>query len=139
MKILVAHDGSEHADKALAKGLALADKCGADLAVLHVIPELCLSSEEISAQDCDIVAGSLMAEAKGRMAKVEEGLKAAGVSASVTIVGGRPVDVIAEASKAADLLVLGSRGRHGAARILLGSVSAKAAEYAACDVLIVKS
>jgi nucleotide-binding universal stress UspA family protein len=50
---------------------------------------------------------------------------------------GYPDQVLIEASKGAEMLVLGSRGHSGVAGILLGSVSAKCAERASCPVLVV--
>ncbi len=37
-----------------------------------------------------------------------------------------------------DLLVVGSHGRHGAKKFLLGSISSKVVEHANCPVLVVK-
>jgi nucleotide-binding universal stress UspA family protein len=50
---------------------------------------------------------------------------------------GDPEAVLIEASKGAEMLVLGSRGHSGVAGVLLGSVSAKCAERASCPVLVV--
>jgi nucleotide-binding universal stress UspA family protein len=141
MNILVAHDGSDHAGHALARAAGLAAKLGASLRLVMVVPDLCLSTEELSQADCDVVSGSLAAEAKGLMARAAAQAEALGVKAETVIRGGRPVDAIVEEAKAsaADLLVVGSRGRHGARRFLLGSISSRIAEYAECDVLIVKN
>jgi nucleotide-binding universal stress UspA family protein len=49
---------------------------------------------------------------------------------------GGAAQLLMEASKDADLLVVGSRGHGGFAGLLLGSVSAKLAEHAKCPVLI---
>jgi nucleotide-binding universal stress UspA family protein len=55
---------------------------------------------------------------------------------AVKEVRGKPVDVLVEASKEADLLVIGSRGKHGVRA--LGSVSERVAHQAHCSVLVVR-
>lgn len=140
MKILVAHDGSEHATKALYQAEVLAEKFGADLTILAVVPDLCLSTEEIAPNDCGLISNALDAETKGLMDKVIKGLEAKGLKAVLAIRQGRPVDEILDAAEAldVDLVVIGSRGRHGAKRFLMGSVSTKVAEYSPRNVLIIK-
>ncbi|MEU2433602.1 universal stress protein [Streptomyces sp. NPDC007861] len=51
---------------------------------------------------------------------------------------GNPVEVLLDASEGAELLVVGSRGRGGFARTLLGSVSQQCALHATCPVVIVR-
>jgi nucleotide-binding universal stress UspA family protein len=59
------------------------------------------------------------------------------VSVTVRAVNGFPVQELIEASRDADLLVVGSRGLGGFARLMLGSVSDQLAHHAHCVVVVV--
>jgi nucleotide-binding universal stress UspA family protein len=52
---------------------------------------------------------------------------------------GDPAACLVEASRGADLLVVGTRGRTGLAHALLGSVSAHCVEHAHCPVVVVRT
>ncbi|MCB5180855.1 universal stress protein [Streptomyces antimicrobicus] len=54
------------------------------------------------------------------------------------LVHGHPVEVLVDASQGADMLVVGSRGRGGFRRALLGSVSQQVSLHSACPVTIVR-
>ncbi|WP_316745423.1 universal stress protein [Streptomyces sp. MK7] len=54
------------------------------------------------------------------------------------LVEGDPSEVLIGFSKGADVLVVGSRGRGGFARAMLGSVSRRCAQHAACPVVVVR-
>jgi len=140
MKILVAHDGSPKADKALDTAAEIAGKFGGSLVVVSVVPDLCLSSEEIGAEGCELVSRSLTEEAGGAMRKVQARLTEKGITAELVVKEGRPADGILDAADEvdADLIIVGSTGKHGALRMLMGSVSSRVAEYSTRSVLIVK-
>lgn len=53
-------------------------------------------------------------------------------------VEGQPAEVLVEAARDADLLVVGSRGMGGFRGLLLGSVSQQCAHHATCPVVIVR-
>lgn len=55
------------------------------------------------------------------------------------VVHGNPADVLLRAAEDATVLVVGSRGRGGFARALLGSVSQHVSQHASCPVVIVRS
>ena len=140
MKLLVAHDGSPQSDKALETAAAMAKAMGASVHIVTVVPDLCLSTEELSPESCDVVDKSLADEARGRMAKVATSVESTGFQATNVIRNGRPADEIVAGARdaVADMIFLGSTGKHGARKFILGSVSSRVAEYAECNVLIVK-
>lgn len=138
MKILVAHDGSAHADKALQEAGRIAAQMGAQITIITVAPDMCLT--EVSDSECQQITESLYSEAEGSMKKVTADLSAKGITADIVIKDGHPAEKIIDTAEeiGADLIVVGSHGRHGAKRFFLGSVSAKVVEHASCNVLVIK-
>ncbi|WP_329531030.1 universal stress protein [Streptomyces sp. NBC_01450] len=55
------------------------------------------------------------------------------------VVHGNATDVLLRSAEGAEVLVVGSRGRGGFARALLGSVSQHVSQHASCPVVIVRS
>ncbi|MGW2715542.1 universal stress protein, partial [Streptomyces sp. NPDC001356] len=60
-------------------------------------------------------------------------------SVRTRVVHGNAADVLLRAAEGAEVLVVGSRGRGGFARALLGSVSRHVSQHASCPVVIVRS
>lgn len=140
MKILMAHDGSEHADKALERAAGIATKFGASVSVIMVATGFPAPSEEFSTEVQEAVEQSILKNSELVLSRAIEWLSSNGIEAKSILEQGRPQDrILATAeSMGADMIVIGSRGRHGVAKFFLGSVSSKVAEHATCDVLIVK-
>lgn len=137
-KILVAHDGSKLSDKALRKAVELAVNYNASLTVLSVIPELYLT--ELSDMDRQRIMTAMTDEAKTAMEKIRTSLTGKSIEVKTIVRQGPPAEKILETANKmkVDLLVVGSHGRHGARKFLLGSVSSKAVDYSTCPVLVVK-
>lgn len=135
--ILVAHDGSDAADRALLKAAAIAQKFGSKLTIISVVPNLCFS--EIGT-DCDTVTKLYRAEVEGAMEGVKELLKENGIEAETIILEGSPADVIVDHAKdmGMSLIVVGSTGKQATERTILGSVSSKVVANAPCSVLVVR-
>ncbi len=71
------------------------------------------------------------------LAPVKEALTRAGFSVDVLVAEGEPATVITEAAeaRAADLIVIATHGRHGLARMILGSTTERVIQHAHCPVL----
>jgi nucleotide-binding universal stress UspA family protein len=137
-KILIAHDGSKSSDKALKRGLEIAERFDSAVTVMTVIPSLYLT--ELMETDREKILRTLSEDAEKMMAKIKAGPR--NISSLKTVIKqGSPADEILKAAEKmkADMIVTGSHGRHGAQKFLLGSVSSKIIDHASCNVLVVKN
>ena len=146
-RILVPLDGSKHADKALDWALDLAEKYGASIELLTVIPLLnTFMTGSYSAPGKVPLLGPTVKELQERAGKMlVRALKKAekskpNLKISTKILEGRPSNKIVETAKEENfnLIVMGSRGLGGVKEFFLGSVSDRVADEALCPVVIVK-
>ncbi len=123
--ILLAVDGSRFADAAAVAAGNLAKRCGLPVTVLSVC-----ANDDLK---CDMVQA--MAD------RVRDLLRKDGVAADSVVKEGNPAKAIVEAASEneCDLIVLGSHGRTGLDRILMGSVSQQVIVQAKCPVLVAKA
>ena len=142
-KILLATDGSEEAALAVRTAADIAQKTGSELHVVHVGPSL----EYVGMgppQIGDIPAPTqeqLSAEARQLLdAEVEQVRAAGGVVAQAHLRAGAPDREIVDLAEeiGVGLVVMGSRGRGGIRRALMGSVSDSVVRHAHCPVLVVR-
>lgn len=142
-KILVAVDGSDHADRALDFALDLAMKYTAKILLLSVVPPVFLPIPSLNVMKSQAIAdASVELENSFRtvLTKTEEKVKRhTNISVFTRLEHGNPDEVIVETAKLGnfDVIVIGSRGL-GRRDFALGSVSSRVAENATCPVLIVK-
>lgn len=142
MKILLATDGS---DFALAAAKSIAERPwpkGSEIKVLGVEDFILPAMEPwyIEPSTFDRLhkeAKEREQEAVSAAAKI---ISDAGLKVSPTILSGNPKAVIVDEAKdwQADLIVVGSHGRKGIDRFLLGSVSAAVAMHAHCSVEVIR-
>ncbi len=136
-KILVCHDGSDAADKALMEAISISGLYGATLTILSVVPNLCFTEIGV---DCDTVGKLYRAEIEGGMEGINSVLQKKAVKAETIILEGNPADVIVDHARGmgVDLVVVGSTGKQATARTIIGSVTSRVVANAPCSVLVVK-
>jgi nucleotide-binding universal stress UspA family protein len=144
MKILIAIDGSDFSQAALQSVIARPWPANTSVRVLHVVePPSLLMGREMAAYDPEFEAvwKALREQAKDLVEKASEKLRAAQFIVSTELVEGDPKSQIIDAANAwhADMIVLGSHGRTGVSRFLIGSVSQAVVRHAHCSVEIIRS
>lgn len=141
MKILLAIDGSKFSQAAVQQLIALASPREVEVRLLHVI-EFWPVHFRAPAWDSETsqVRQDKREEAEKLLANTAQQLRAAGFNVTTIAKEGDPkVDVIDIAVEwHADLIMLGSHGRKGLDRFLVGSVSEAVGLHAPCSVQIVR-
>jgi len=131
-KILVAADGSKHADRALEYAVQLAKKYRVNLALLHVEDDNLIRIGGPQVLDCIGTVGESILE--------NASTKIRGVAFAKFMKYGNPAETIIKMAKKGnvDLIVVGSRGLSSVKRFLLGSVSDDISMHSRSSVLIVR-
>jgi nucleotide-binding universal stress UspA family protein len=122
-KILIATDGSEYSKKAITEGLSIAKRCGSEVKAISV------------------------AHKEGDLGEAEENVKAVvdmgkneGISVESLVVTGTPYESIVSVAreKNVDLIVVGTHGRTGLKRLIMGSVAERVIATADCTIMVIK-
>jgi nucleotide-binding universal stress UspA family protein len=138
--IIVGVDGSHDAHRALEWAMQEAAARHALLTVLTVHqvaasgwigPPYFLPADEPTVEQARQAAEEAVAKAAAQLGESQP------VPVTVRAVSGLPAQELIEASHDADLLVVGSRGGGGFARLMLGSVSDQVMHHAHCPVVVV--
>lgn len=144
MHILIGMDDSPHAlaalefvktmvwprgTRALVVG-AVRPMVGAYLEAYVPAPDYALEIEEDQTRHFKDVTG-----------RAEQQLRAAGIEAEARVVRGDAREALIETARAehSDLIVVGSHGRSGFSKLLIGSVASHVVSHAPCNVLVVKT
>ena len=141
-RILVPVDGSPTAAKGMKAAIKLARENRGKLLLLHVVEEYtAFIAPEIGA-NLGPILDSLRLAGKRTLARIASSAGKSGVKPQAVLVenfGGRVADTIVQQAKRlrADLIVMGTHGRRGVNRVLLGSDAELVVRYSPVPVLLV--
>jgi nucleotide-binding universal stress UspA family protein len=141
-RILVATDFSPASTPALEQSLKMARREGALLLIAHAYQEPGLV--ELSHAPAKVYEEwdrKLREAVERKLRPLVEHAQKEGVEARALLLTGFADEAIIEAAEreGADLIVMGTHGRRGAARLFLGSVAARVISTARCPVMTVRS
>ena len=141
-RILIPTDGSEYTKVATMHGLEMAKLTGAKVTALFVIdddvymnkswgPSLPMTVSDLTP--------ALEDEGKKAVDLIHSEGEKIGVKVTTRIESGSPAKIIIQDSKNFDMVVMGTLGRSGISKLVLGSVAGKVIGSAECPVLVVRN
>jgi len=147
-RILVATDGSQTSEQAIAHAARLAKDQHAQLRIVHAIEQsrLAFAAAGPVAVDLEGILDPLRKSGQAALERGRSVAREAGVEAQIALIGEDAIDdrvamvLAAEARRwQADLIVLGTHGRRGIHHLLMGSVAEAVARVAPAHVLLVRA
>ena len=133
-RILVAMDGSKCSEKALDQAISMAKICNSTLFGISVI-ELYPGQMEVA----PALVEKLSAETREILERVKDRAAKENISCETIVhIGGQPHEFIIQEAKEKniDLIVMGTHGRTGLKKLLMGSVTERVIGHAPCAVLV---
>jgi nucleotide-binding universal stress UspA family protein len=143
MKILIGVDDSPHARAAVECVRKMAWPAGTSVVVLSVVRPAVGAYAEVYAPGITYADRLLEDQIKFHedlASQAERTLREAGLPTEARVVQGDPREALVDAARAehCDLIVMGSHGRTGIAKLLIGSVASHVVSHAPCSVMVVK-
>ena len=144
MKILLAIDGSKYSDATVQALVSQIRRDNAEVLVLQIVEPRIYSTPPQMAAGYEPELAEIMKEqfhqAQQSVDRAAAMLRAAGFGVTTRVLEAEPRTGILDLASEwhADLIVLGSHGRKGLQRFMLGSVAESVARGAYCSVLIVR-
>ncbi|WP_135611304.1 universal stress protein [Methanococcoides sp. AM1] len=139
-KILIATDGSENADSAILSGIDIAKKLDAKVYAICVVPTHPSSSMPIGSRmmQWEVPFKVMMEEAEKAVEQVADACSSSGVEVETVVLEGHPAEEIVKYAedRKIDLIVMGSLGKTGLTRLLLGSVAEEVLRHSKVDVMV---
>ena len=141
-KILLPTDGSDSSIRAAEYGVNIAKILGAQIVAVYIIDDVVLDEARafFKAGEQEDVERKLRQAGQRYINYVLSLAEKEGVKAACLIAKGIPFEQIVNLTDKSnmDMVVMGTHGRRGTERILIGSVAERVIEYSSCPVLVVK-
>jgi nucleotide-binding universal stress UspA family protein len=135
-RILIPTDGSEYSKEATDHGLALAKMTGAEVTALFVVDEGSILSRNVP--NVPNLIPTLEDEGNKAVAYIKSEGEKRRVKVKTRIERGSAAQVIIKDTRDYDLVVMGTHGRSGVSKLVMGSVAEKVIRLAECPVLVVR-
>ncbi len=137
-RIMVATDGSRPARKAIETGIDIAKLSGAKIYAVYVVVPTTHSARDFGWEKAAME--HFRNEGKRATGFVEETAKAAGIEVESVLLEGHPADEVVKFAEQNDIemIVMGTLGKTGLDRFLLGSVAENVVRHSKIPVLVVR-
>ncbi len=137
-KILVPTDGSEYTKAAAKRAIELAKLSGGKVTALYVMDKTIFTNVPMDTAVMNVY-NTLKTEGNSALEYVKNLGKEYDVEVDMKLAEGVPIKVILEMSKDYDIIVIGTLGRTGMSKLLMGSVAEKVVRASKCPVMVVRS
>ena len=143
-RILVVVDGSNTSRRAFDSALNLASKLGATLRAFYAVENTPMYFDA-PGYDPSILRNRLVEQGKELTAELSAAMRAQGVSGDIAVGEASSLDDVptlvlrAAADFNADLIIMGTHGRRGVQRLILGSVAERCVRQSTLPVLLIPS
>jgi nucleotide-binding universal stress UspA family protein len=142
-RITVASDLSKVSRSALNTAVEFAHSMRAELIIVHVIAPITLLMREqfIHPGILETIEADARKWAEKQLARLAAVARKSSVRVKVLLLSGDPADQIIRAARThrADLIVVGTHGRRGFSKMMIGSVAERVVRTASCPVVTVRS
>ncbi|AKB31978.1 Universal stress protein [Methanosarcina siciliae HI350] len=137
--IVIASDGSENSRRAISCGIEIAKLSGATIHALYVVDTPSVISEDWTAGK-EAIREMMMNSGKKVMSKIKKIIEESGVEVKEVLLEGYPANEIINFAENnnMDLIVMGTLGKTGFERLLMGSVAEKVVRHSNVPVVVVR-
>jgi universal stress protein A len=142
-RIMVASDLSKVSRGALNTAIVFAQSKGAELIIVHVLVPIApfVPEQLIQPGILETIEVDARRWAEQQLARLAAAARKTGVRVKAVLLSGDPADQIIRAARThhSDLIVVGTHGRRGFSKMMIGSVAERVVRTAPCPVVTVRS